>query len=211
MTTATQIGAVLRVPIGHVKPGPNARGDIGDVTELAMSIRAIGMQKPLLVYTTGPDEYEVFDGHRRLAASHLAHLSYVDIIVRVRPAELVRLKAQLAMHGQARPYDPMAEAEAVHELVFTHCIRHEEVARALGKSPAWVTQRLALLNLDQEEREELRRGGMTLQSAAAIVAQRRALLSGTPRRFTTRTADRAAVARPRLAGHCRTCTCAGAP
>lgn len=197
MTAAMgHIASVLRVADTNVHPGRNARGQVGDVTELAVSIKAIGQQEPLLVYQTGPVRYEVFDGHRRLAAIRQARIPYVDIIVRDRPtSDLMRIQQQLAMHAQSQHFDPMAEAEALEILVLHEKLRPELVARAMGKSSQWVSNRLGLLNLNPTERAAVRDGRMPLREAASIVANRRASRDG---RVTTPLTVRQ---------HCRTCTC----
>jgi len=197
MTTAMgHIASVLRVAATNVHPGRNARGQVGDVTELAVSIKAIGQQEPLLVYQTDAVLYEVFDGHRRLAAIRQARIPTVDIIVRDRPTnDLMRIQQQLAMHAQTQQFDPMAEAEALEILVLQEKLRPELVARAMGKSSQWVSNRLGLLNLNPTERAAVRDGRMPLREAASIVSHRRASRDG---RVTTPLTVR---------HHCRTCTC----
>lgn len=200
MSATNQVAAVLRVPTNTVHPGRNARGAVGDVTELAVSIKAIGQRVPLQVYTAGPDRYEVHDGHRRLAAINQAGLPTVDIIVRTDPGDVLRIQQQLAIHAQGRPFDPMAEAEALEVLILEHKLRPEMVARALGKSTGWVSTRLALLNLNRTERDAVRDGRMLLREATAIVGQRRAERSG-----NTWTSPRPPA--PAVTRHCSTCRC----
>ena len=64
------------LPIELLKPHPkNPRKDVGDVTELAESIKANGIFQPLTVLSGDCiDGYTVVIGHRRLAAAKLAGL-----------------------------------------------------------------------------------------------------------------------------------------
>ena len=192
-------GALLRIPIHQVQPGPNARGEVGNVSELAVSIAAIGQQIPLIVERAGPDRYRLIDGHRRLSAMKLAGVPTVDAVLRRTPGDAERTIRQLAMHAQVRQFDPIAEAKALHYLMFDMNMTRERIAQLIGKSPGWVRDRIALLRLDDAEQEAVRRRELPVGEAVSVVRQRRAERSGTP------VEPRA----PRR--HCSTCTCQERP
>lgn len=192
-------GALLRIPTDHVHPGPNARGQVGDVSELAVSISALGQQIPLIVEQLGPDRYRVIDGHRRLSAIKLAGLATVDAVLRRTPGDAERIVRQLAMHAQARSFDPIAEAKALHHLMWDMNMGREQIARLIGKSPAWVRDRIGLLQLDDTEQAAVARGGMTLNEAVSTVRDRRQKRDGVP-----------AATEPKPRRHCASCTCGGA-
>lgn len=68
---------IVDIPVSQLMPNPhNPRRDVGDVTELADSIRAQGIKQELLVTPAGDrdgvPQYRVVIGHRRLAAARLA-------------------------------------------------------------------------------------------------------------------------------------------
>lgn len=198
------LSALARIPIGLVRPGVNARGDVGDVGELAQSIRALGMQKPLLVCDTGHGTYEVLDGHRRLAAAQLLRLTHVDALLRRDLGAAVRLQRQLAMHAQAKSFDPIAEATALSALMFDHGMSREDIARSVGKSPSWVRDRIALLQLEPEERQAVACGSMSVSTAASLVGYRRAQREGRiPRPPVHQDGGRRGESRE----HCPTCQC----
>lgn len=204
MTRAvTMLPALMRIPIDLVEPGPNARGDVGDVTELAMSIRALGMQKPLLVSDIGEGRYRLLDGHRRYAAARQLGLPHVDAVLRRDAGGAMRIQQQLAMHAQAQPFDPIAEARALSTLMFNYNLSREEIAHNIGKSPNWVRDRIALLQLDDDEQQSVRQGSMSITSAQAAVAMRRAHRDG--RQPGQRFGQVPSQAQPKA--HCRTCTC----
>lgn len=70
----------LQVDDLHANPN-NPRKQVGDVDELASSIRSQGIKQPLLVTPTGETDifghkqYRVVIGHRRLAAARQSGLS----------------------------------------------------------------------------------------------------------------------------------------
>jgi ParB-like chromosome segregation protein Spo0J len=70
------------VPIREISPAKdNPRRKVGDVDELAASIRAVGLLEPLIV-TNGGGLYQLVAGARRLAAAKQAGLTRVPVIVR---------------------------------------------------------------------------------------------------------------------------------
>lgn len=212
---AQLLNAMLRIPIDQVHAGPNARGDLGDVSELAASLRAIGMQQPILVCQDGTDRYEVIEGHRRLAAARLLAWPYVDAVLRRATEPATRVVQQLAMHTQARQFDPIAEAKALHSLMWEHRMDRGEIARAIGRSPEWVRDRVLLLQLDTGRQQAVSSGRLSVGAAvleARLVVDRKA--GREPRPYVRAVgappappAVRTAVAT--VDRHCPTCTCGG--
>lgn len=200
----TMLNALIRIPIDQVEAGPNARGDVGDVGELALSIKQIGMQKPLLVYSLGDGRYRVLDGHRRLAAARVLGLQHVDAVLRRDGGAKVRIQQQLAMHAQAKAFDPIAEARALSALMFDHNLSREEIARAVGKSAGWVRDRIGLLQLDPDEQESVSKGSTTVSTALATVSMRRAHREGRAAKPGW-LVNETVASQPKR--HCRTCSC----
>ena len=74
--------SIVDIPVSQLEPNPhNPRRDVGDVRELADSIRAQGIKQELLVTPSGDRDgrpmYRVVIGHRRLAAAKIAGLDMV--------------------------------------------------------------------------------------------------------------------------------------
>ena len=207
MTTATSpeiVAGVLRIPVEDLAHGVNARGDLGDVTDLAAALKRLGQQQPILVEPMVDGKWPVWDGNRRLKAARLAGLPSLLAIPRNSPfTEVQRTLRQLAMHSTARPFDPMAEARAVEWLMFEASVKmtREEVAASLARSPGWVKTRLDLLQLDPDEQESVAKGTLSVGAATQMVAVRRGIAA----RDYTPPAD-PPVRRYR---HCDTCTCRG--
>ena len=73
---------VLDLPINQLSVSPiNVRQDIGDVSELADSIREQGVLEPLVARRVSSESYEVIIGARRLAAAGQVGLSSVPVMV----------------------------------------------------------------------------------------------------------------------------------
>ena len=73
---------VLDLPIGQLAISPiNVRQNVGDVSELADSIREQGVLEPLVARRVSADNYEVIIGSRRLTAAEQVGLLSVPVIV----------------------------------------------------------------------------------------------------------------------------------
>jgi ParB/RepB/Spo0J family partition protein len=179
------VAGVLRIPIADLVHGANARGELGDVAELAQSLRTFGQQQPLLVESFEGGRWSVFDGNRRLKAGRAANLTHMLAIPRNGTlTEQHRILRQLGMHATSKSFDPMAEAHAVEWLMFADDGPHmgrSEIAHALAKSESWVKGRVDLLQLEPDEQRSVANGTLTVSMATQMVIGRRnGLLGATP-------------------------------
>lgn len=194
--TATPVSAVLRIPVDLVDPGPNVRAGVGDVTELATSMRAIGQQIPVVVVASDGGRWRLIDGHRRHAAARQAGLPYLDAIVRRSSDDARRVVAQLAIQGNVRLLDPMAEARALHSLMWDHGLTRGQIAAYVGRSPAWVRDRISLVYLSSDEAAAVESGQMTVAEALLRLRTRRVARAGEPDAPATRSGHRRGGRRP---------------
>lgn len=176
---AIVVGSMLRLPIEWIEPGPNVRGkDVGDVSELAAAITANGQEQPMLVWQRDEHRYVTIEGHRRRKAILLAGLPYALVVLRRRPGDCDRIVRQLSMHTHAKPFEPLAEARALHELMFEHKLSREQIAAQVGRNPVWVRDRIALLRLTAAEQAAVQRRDLPLAEALEIVRDRRGGAAG---------------------------------
>ncbi|MGQ0576002.1 MAG: ParB/RepB/Spo0J family partition protein [Pseudonocardia sp.] len=77
-------------------------------------------------------------------------------------------EVMLVENGQRRDLPPWLEAEAMEEALRAAGISQAELARRIGKSGAYVTQRLALLRLVPELRSLLEAGELTVEQARQL-------------------------------------------
>ncbi|HEV2036918.1 MAG TPA: ParB/RepB/Spo0J family partition protein [Candidatus Dormibacteraeota bacterium] len=177
MATATKLAeAIVQIPIDQVQPATdNPRGPIGDVAELAASIRAVGIVEPLIVTLgefagTLPGDakgYRIVAGHRRLAAAKEAGLKRVPCIVReysIEDAAVVRLIENL----QREDLSPLQEASAFAQLVAMG-LAQKTIGERVGRSQAHISKRLALLELPELARKAIDSGGIRLEDALELV------------------------------------------
>ncbi len=146
--------SVPSIPVAEIRPNPrNPRRDVGDVAELAASIRAVGVLQPLVV-TQVRGGWHLIDGHRRLAAAKLAGREAVPCVA-VKPGDASRdtaLALAAAMHKQLTPLD---RATAFKQLRDEQRLTITEIAQRTGYTARTVSESLRLLLLPPEARAML--------------------------------------------------------
>ena len=156
------------VHISRLRPHPsNIRQDLGDVSELADSIRAQGILQPLVVAPWGePGSYVVLAGHRRLAAALKTSLDMIPVTVRdgAEPLEIM-----LVENCQRSDLSPVDKAEAIDGLL--HAGRTlGQIGKATGLTQSTLSYYLTFLDLDEATRQRVRKG--TVQAKEAVRAVR---------------------------------------
>ncbi len=137
----------LRLAVINTRPQIRTRNgfDADSLGELAASIRTHGLLQPVVVAPRPDGEFDLIAGERRLLAASMAGLDEVPAIVRTGTvAELAA--AQAVENLQRQDLHPADVAEGLEALASVYP-SWREVARAVGKSPAWVSKHRALLRL----------------------------------------------------------------
>lgn len=142
------------LPIELLKPHPkNPRKDVGDVTELAESIKANGIFQPLTVLSGDCiDGYTVVIGHRRLAAAKLAGLKKVPCNV-AEMTEQEQVSTMLLENMQRNDLTVYEQAQGF-QMMLDLGETEQSIAEKTGFSKATVRHRVKLLELDREEFEK---------------------------------------------------------
>ena len=146
----------IRALEGH--PG-NVRRNLGDLTDLALTIREHGVLQPLLVerHHSKPSVFVIIDGHRRFGAVLKAGgITHVPVRVRDRVDQVDATLLMLVTALQKEELDPLDEAAAYRELMAAGHTQ-ASIAAAVGKHQAHISQRLALTHLTEAEKQALRR------------------------------------------------------
>ena len=151
---AASAGAPLgrMVPIDQVDPNPDQpRQVMGDLSELMASISEKGILEPLIVRQRR-GRFQIVAGERRYQAAVRLALAEVPVVIR-DVADDEMLEIALIENLQRKDISPFEEAEALQALVQVHGLKHEEIARKIGRSRTSVTESLALQAMPEEVRE----------------------------------------------------------
>src|SRR5712692_2702549 len=97
---------VVPIKTIEVESGFNNRRSLGDLTELAASIKSVGLLEPLIVWQpNGKGKVRLIAGQRRLEAARKAGLKEIPVIVKVLD-EKARLEALLVENLHRKDIDP---------------------------------------------------------------------------------------------------------
>ncbi|MEU9230253.1 ParB/RepB/Spo0J family partition protein [Streptomyces massasporeus] len=141
----------------------NPRSDLGDLTDLAGSLRTHGQKQAITVMNRDvyikvnperegdlePDTtYVVIDGSSRLAAAREADLPTIKVMVSDDQGSTSEelLESALVANIHRQDLDELDEARALERLLAIHGSQRA-LAKRLHRSQGWVSQRLALRNL----------------------------------------------------------------
>jgi ParB family chromosome partitioning protein len=163
---------LAQLAIGALRPGkyqPRTRMDEASLAELAESIKARGVIQPIVVRPVGADQFEILAGERRWRAARLAGLTQVPAVVRDVPDEAA-LGIGLIENIQREDLNPLEEANGLKRLIDEFHLTHEQVATAIGRSRAGVTNLLRLLELAGPVQEMVQDGAIDMGHARALLA-----------------------------------------
>ena len=145
------------------------------LSELAESIKAQGVVQPIVVRPLEPpgngasQRYEIIAGERRWRAAQMAGLTEIPAVIRHIPDEAA-IAVALIENIQRENLNPLEEARAFERLVSEFGLTHQEVAQAVGRSRAGVTNLLRLLELTAEVCELLEKRTLEMGHARALLA-----------------------------------------
>ena len=162
---------LAQLPVNALKPGkyqPRTRMDEASLAELADSIRVRGVIQPIIVRAVGASQYEILAGERRWRAARLAGLERVPAVIREVPDEAA-LGIGLIENIQREDLNPLEEANGLKRLIEEFQLTHEQVAGAIGRSRAGVTNLLRLLELAMPVQSMLQDGKIDMGHARALL------------------------------------------
>lgn len=147
-TSATTVQPeYVTLPLDRIRESQtNPRQRFDDLEELAASIRTHGLLQPILVRPVLKD-FELVVGARRLRAARLAGLSSVPAQVKPLDDRSAR-EVQIIENLQRQDVHPLEEADGYKALLESApSCTIDEIAAKVGKSKAYVYQRLSLTRL----------------------------------------------------------------
>jgi ParB family chromosome partitioning protein len=171
-TEARDRDSVLRVvAMTSIKPNPlqpRTRFDEEAMSNLASSIREVGILQPILVRERGDGEYELIAGERRWRAARRAGLQTMPVLVQ-SVSDVNSLEQALVENLHREDLNPLEEAGAFQQLVDDFGYTHEQVASRVGKSRTAVTNTLRLLQLPAGVQRALADGTISAGHARALL------------------------------------------
>ena len=167
----TPVAGRLEVDIESIKPNrkqPRSIFNDEELSELAASIKEIGILQPPVVRKVGDNQYELIMGERRLRASKLAGLKVIPVIIR-ETSDNELLREALVENIHRSNLNSLEEAAAYNQMLSDFGFTHDELAKKIGKSRPVITNTLRLLNLPPSVQKKLTSGALSMGHARALL------------------------------------------
>jgi ParB family chromosome partitioning protein len=148
------------VATSRIRPGPaNARESLGDLSELAASIKVHGILQPIVVqpHPQFLGMFLILAGHRRFAAAKTAGLDEVPIVIREKAGPAKAIQVSLVENLQRADLNPMERAEGLGRLRDMG-MTGRQIAAAIGQGESSVSMYLTMLELPETARVKIRNG-----------------------------------------------------
>lgn len=187
MDISTHADQLTMMSVENIQRGkyqPRREMDPQALDELANSIRTQGIIQPLIIRPVG-NKYEIIAGERRWRAAQLAGLTEVPVIIRDIPDEAA-VAIALIENIQREDLNPIEEAIALQRLLEEFGMTHQQVAEAIGKSRATVSNLLRLLALPADVRHMLENRLLEMGHARALLSLPEATLIETAKMVVAR-------------------------
>jgi ParB family chromosome partitioning protein len=163
------IGTML--PMDLIEPNAEQpRSQLGNIDELAESIREKGVLEPILVRPIGPNRYQIISGERRFRAAIQAGLDEIPAI-ELDVDDREQLEIALIENIQRKDLTPFEEAEGFHVLQQKFGYTHEKIAQIIGKSRTTITETLLINDIPARIRLLCREAGIANKSVLVQVAR----------------------------------------
>ena len=167
----TPVAGRLEVDIESIKPNrkqPRSIFNDEELSELAASIKEIGILQPPVVRKVDENQYELIMGERRLRASKLAGLKVIPVIIR-ETSDNELLREALVENIHRSNLNSLEEAAAYNQMLSDFGFTHDELAKKIGKSRPVITNTLRLLNLPPSVQKKLTSGALSMGHARALL------------------------------------------
>jgi ParB family chromosome partitioning protein len=148
---------------------PRTVFDEDQLTELALSIKEVGLLQPPVVRSIGNGRYQLIMGERRLRAAKLAGLKSIPVIIRQTSDDQL-LREALIENIHRSQLNPLEEGAAYQQLLNDFSYTHDELAAKLSKSRPAITNTMRLLNLPPSVQRKVAAGVISAGHARALLS-----------------------------------------
>lgn len=161
--------------VDNILPNPQQPRQVfdeDDITELAESIKEVGLLQPVVVRRAdGPDDevtYELIMGERRLRAAKEAGLTTIPAVVRYA-ADDELLRDALLENLHRVQLNPLEEAAAYQQLLEDFNCTHAELSQRIARSRSQISNTLRLMKLPPMVQRRLAAGVLSAGHARALL------------------------------------------
>jgi len=146
ISTRTRTSIIRSIPIDKIVTNIlQPRKDLGDLEELAQSIREKGIIEPIIVRTRD-GKFEIIAGERRFRAAEIAGLTEVPCIEHDVP-DNEALEITIIENIQRKDLNLFETAYSLKSLNDIYGYTHQEISTKIGKSRVTVTELIRITEL----------------------------------------------------------------
>ncbi len=172
----TQTGVLTasrdEIDVNNISANPKQPRTVFDedlLTELALSIKEVGLLQPPVVRSIGNGKYQLIMGERRFRAAKLAGLKSIPVIIRQTSDDQL-LREALIENIHRSQLNPLEEGAAYQQLLNDFSYTHDELATKLSKSRPAITNTMRLLNLPPAVQRKVAAGVISAGHARALLS-----------------------------------------
>ncbi len=161
---------VLELKLDDILPNrfqPRIKFDENAINELAGSIKEHGVIQPILVREIG-DKYEIIAGERRYKASVLAGKETIPAIIN-NLNDRDSAEVALIENIQRKDLTPIEEAISYKKILDMGYLNQESLATKIDRTQSTISNKLRLLNLDEEVQEALLNNQISERHARSLL------------------------------------------
>ena len=164
------------LPVKIIVPNPRQPRQVfdeDDITELAASIKEVGLLQPIVVRRVDDEDgraesYELVMGERRLRAAKEAGLETIPAVVRYTEDQDL-LRDALLENLHRVQLNPLEEAAAYHQLLEDFDCTHAELSKRIARSRSQISNTLRLMKLPPLVQRRLAAGVLSAGHARALL------------------------------------------
>ena len=160
------------IDLNNISANPKQPRTVFDedlLTELALSIKEVGLLQPPVVRSIGNGKYQLIMGERRFRAAKLAGLKSIPVIIRQTSDDQL-LREALVENIHRSQLNPLEEGAAYQQLLTDFNYTHDELAVKLSKSRPAITNTMRLLNLPPSVQRKVAAGVISAGHARALLS-----------------------------------------
>lgn len=164
--------AISEIELDNIHPNPaqpRTTFDEDALSELAVSIRELGVIQPLSLRRLDDGSYQIIAGERRWRAARMAGLRTVPAYIR-EASDTEVTEMALIENIQRENLNAIEVALAFRMLIDKYNLTQERLSARLGKTRVTIANHLRLLKLPAEIQLGLRDGKLEMGHARALLA-----------------------------------------
>ena len=164
-------GNVLEIPIHQIDFNPNQprkKFNVELISELAISIKELGLIQPITVRKIDSNKYEIIAGERRFRAAKTIGLNNIPCYIKSAD-DKQSVEMALVENIQRSDLDPIEIAMCCDKIIRESKITQDELSIRIGKKRTTITNYLRLLKLNPIIQSGIKDGFISMGHGRAMI------------------------------------------